>query len=328
MSSHGHQLRRSSSALGLDSITPNSAHVGGHSSTAPAPAFWRSKRTLPPPFRTIVSWTRVALHWCRRHARPGASAPPRQLHQRRVQCCAAPLGLPVSSAKQVLDESFYHKIESQAAHGFDDGVPWSVSQMHAQEYDIYFRFICPSGWNKTTDGFGAPLLVLHGGPGVPHDYLLPLHALATDSRRRPRPVLFFDQVGCGLSSKPDLVAYPYSIRQSIREVELAMRVLEDKTGMRARDIHIYGQSWGGILAFEYILLGSPVRSLTISNSPADVHLVEAEADRIIASIDPEKMPMAFLERHQCRDQGNVYLRSAMDKVSMCATNSHEHVMPI
>ena len=39
-------------------------------------------------------------------------------------------------------------------------------------------------------------------------------------------------------------------------------------------------------------------SLSISNSPADVNLVEEEAERIIAALDSDLMPMVFLENHQ------------------------------
>lgn len=38
----------------------------------------------------------------------------------------------------------------------------------------------------------TPLLTVHGGPGLGHDYLEPLTALA-----RPRKVVFYDQYGCG-----------------------------------------------------------------------------------------------------------------------------------
>src|SRR5438105_15465873 len=43
-----------------------------------------------------------------------------------------------------------------------------------------------------------PLLCLHGGPGVPHDYLEPIEALAATGRR----VVFYDQLGCGNSDHP------------------------------------------------------------------------------------------------------------------------------
>src|SRR3989304_2586554 len=48
------------------------------------------------------------------------------------------------------------------------------------------------------DSPGVPLLVLHGGPGAGHDYLEPLQALADE-----RPVIFYDQLGCGRSDIPD-----------------------------------------------------------------------------------------------------------------------------
>ena len=44
---------------------------------------------------------------------------------------------------------------------------------------------------------GTPVLCLHGGPGMPHDYLEPLEDLAVS-----RPVIFYDQLGCGRSDRP------------------------------------------------------------------------------------------------------------------------------
>ena len=39
-------------------------------------------------------------------------------------------------------------------------------------------------------GSAIPLLILHGGPGIPHDYLEELEVLADE-----RPVIFYDQLG-------------------------------------------------------------------------------------------------------------------------------------
>jgi pimeloyl-ACP methyl ester carboxylesterase len=44
----------------------------------------------------------------------------------------------------------------------------------------------------------TPLLVLHGGPGSAHNYLLGLAALTEDNRQ----VVFYDQLGCGKSDIP------------------------------------------------------------------------------------------------------------------------------
>jgi alpha/beta hydrolase fold len=59
----------------------------------------------------------------------------------------------------------------------------------------------------------TPLLTLHGGPGAAHNYILPLRALADD-----RPVIFFDQLGCGLSDAPRGEG-PYHIARFVTEVD-------------------------------------------------------------------------------------------------------------
>ncbi|KAJ7136101.1 proline-specific peptidase [Mycena epipterygia] len=42
-----------------------------------------------------------------------------------------------------------------------------------------------------------PLVALHGGPGIPHQYLLPISELVLS---RGIPIVFYDQLGCGLST--------------------------------------------------------------------------------------------------------------------------------
>src|SRR5260370_39077323 len=49
------------------------------------------------------------------------------------------------------------------------------------------------------DHENIPLVALHGGPGVPHDYIEYLVDLASDSRR----VILYDLLGCGRSDQPD-----------------------------------------------------------------------------------------------------------------------------
>ena len=54
-------------------------------------------------------------------------------------------------------------------------------------------------WSQVVGGGElTPLVVLHGGPGFPHDYVRSLADLADE-----RPVVFYDQLGCGRSDCPD-----------------------------------------------------------------------------------------------------------------------------
>ena len=90
-------------------------------------------------------------------------------------------------------------------------------------------------WTKTVgDGPGLPLLLLHGGPGGGHDYLEPLEALSSD-----RPVIFYDQLGCGKSDMPENRAL-WTIERFADEVQEVRDVL----GLER--CHMLGQSWGEV----------------------------------------------------------------------------------
>ena len=49
-------------------------------------------------------------------------------------------------------------------------------------------------------GNKPPILTLHGGPGVSHYYLLPFFKEFSDVTGRP--IIFYDQLGCGRSERP------------------------------------------------------------------------------------------------------------------------------
>lgn len=104
------------------------------------------------------------------------------------------------------------------------------------------------------DKAGVPLLVLHGGPGVPHDYMQPLESLADQ-----RPVVFYDQLGCGNSDRP---ADPslWTIERYIDELATV------RSALKLSRVHILGHSWGTMLAVDYMLQRHPdgVVSLTLA----------------------------------------------------------------
>src|SRR3954463_13553974 len=138
-------------------------------------------------------------------------------------------------------------------------------------------------------GGPAPLVVLHGGPGATHDYLLSLTDLARDGRA----VVFYDQAGNGRSTH-------YEGRNGdFWTVDLFVRELHnliDGLGIADRH-HILGQSWGGFLPQEYALTQPPgLRSQVLANTAASFPDFLAEANRLRAELPPEVE--ATLKRHE------------------------------
>lgn len=122
-----------------------------------------------------------------------------------------------------------------------------------------------------------PLLCLHGGPGFPHDYLEPLEAIALTGRS----VIFYDQLGCGNSNVPPDSSI-YTMALYLEEVDVIRRAL----GLER--VHIFGHSWGGMLALEYALV-QPVglASLILADTAASSPQWVTEMRRLIAELPPE-----------------------------------------
>jgi L-proline amide hydrolase len=135
----------------------------------------------------------------------------------------------------------------------------------------------------------TPLIVLHGGPGAAHDYLLSL----TDLARAGRAVIHYDQLGNGRSTHfPDRGADFWTVDLFVRE----LHNLVDALGVSDRH-HVLGQSWGGFLAQEYALTHPRgLRSLVLADTAASFPDFVAEANRLRADLPSEVE--ATLRRHE------------------------------
>ncbi|HJW15162.1 MAG TPA: proline iminopeptidase-family hydrolase [Thermoanaerobaculia bacterium] len=91
-------------------------------------------------------------------------------------------------------------------------------------------------------GRGAPLLILHGGPGASHDYFLP-HLLPLARGHR---VVFIDERGSGRSQKLE-DAKLYTVENMVEDAEAVRRAL----GLGR--IALLGHSYGGVVAQAYAL---------------------------------------------------------------------------
>jgi proline-specific peptidase len=131
-----------------------------------------------------------------------------------------------------------------------------------------------------------PVLVLHGGPGGTHDYLEPIGGLADTGRR----VIFYDQIGCGRSPHPSEPS-KWTVQLFVDEVDAVREAL----GLDR--IHLLGQSWGGMLAMEYMLTRpSGIETVIICDSPASIPLWIAESDRLREELPPDVQET--LTRHE------------------------------
>lgn len=135
-------------------------------------------------------------------------------------------------------------------------------------------------WYKIVGGGGTheatPLLVLHGGPGCPHDYLENLAALASENRR----VIFYDQLGCGHSDLPDDLSL-WTVERFTDEIGIVREAL----GLDR--VHILGQSCGGMLGIEYaIRQPAGLVSLILADSMPSMVLWVEEANRLRAELPP------------------------------------------
>jgi proline iminopeptidase len=90
-------------------------------------------------------------------------------------------------------------------------------------------------------GSGPATVVLHGGPGAHHDYLLP----GFDRLAPGRTLIYYDQRGGGRSPVPREV--PVGWREQVADLE-ALREL-----WGAERLSLAGYSWGGLLALLYAL---------------------------------------------------------------------------
>jgi proline iminopeptidase len=132
-------------------------------------------------------------------------------------------------------------------------------------------------------GRGEPLLVLHGGPGASHDYLLPyLLPLMRHNR-----LILIDERGSGRSQKLD-DPRGYTLDAMVKDVEAV------RTALGLGKMSLLGHSFGGVLAQAYalehpdrlshLLLCSTFHS-TAKMNQVFARMKEAMAPELRASID-------------------------------------------
>ncbi|MEN4479527.1 proline iminopeptidase-family hydrolase [Mycolicibacterium cosmeticum] len=154
-----------------------------------------------------------------------------------------------------------------------------------RDYQTWVQITTPESERPGT----LPLFVLHGGPGMAHNYVANIAELADETGRT---VIHYDQIGCGNSTHlPDAPAGFWTPDLFVEEFHTI------RTALAIDRYHVLGQSWGGMLGAE-IAVRRPdgLASLSICNSPASMQLWVEGAAELRAQLPAATQ--AALARHE------------------------------
>ncbi|WP_159723639.1 proline iminopeptidase [Enterococcus sp. CSURQ0835] len=140
------------------------------------------------------------------------------------------------------------------------------------DYQTYYRIVGEATDNK------KPLILLHGGPGSTHNYFEVLDEMAASGRQ----LIMYDQLGCGKSavpSNPSLWTKETWVNELI--------ALREHLGLD--EVHLLGQSWGGMLELIYVCDYAPkgIKSMVLSSTLSSAKLWAQEQHRMIKFMSEE-----------------------------------------
>jgi proline-specific peptidase len=143
--------------------------------------------------------------------------------------------------------------------------------------DIWYRIV--------GTGNAVPLLALHGGPGFPHNALGCVGRLGKE-----RPVVFYDQLGCGKSDRPEDPSL-WVMERFIEELE----IVRESLGLE--ETILLGHSFGAALAVEYLLQKPDgVKKLVLMGPLISAKMWLEDTARLKSELPPDVL--ATIEKHE------------------------------
>ena len=141
-------------------------------------------------------------------------------------------------------------------------------EMKWQHGNTWYRVVGDLKSGKT------PIVVLHGGPGAAHNYVIPIAEMIAQTGRA---AVLYDQIGCGNSTHlPDAPKEFWRPELFMEELEL----LTQHLGI-ADKYSLIGQSWGGMLGMQFaISQPAGLKALVVADSPASMAVWVSEANRL------------------------------------------------
>lgn len=138
------------------------------------------------------------------------------------------------------------------------------------------------------------VLLLHGGPGVTHEYLESFDSYLPNAEIE---YYYYDQLDSHYSDQPNDSSL-WSVDRYVDEVEQVRKAL----GLNKDNFYLYGSSWGGILCMEYALkYQENLKGLIISNMMASIPEYNAYAHEVLG---PQMNPdvLAEIERMEANKE--------------------------
>jgi proline-specific peptidase len=161
------------------------------------------------------------------------------------------------------------------------------------EYQTFYKV-----WGDLSDKTKTPVVIIHGGPGLSHDYMLALSDLSIGEKGVP--VIMYDQLGNARSSRiKDKPKTFWTIDLFISELVNLLSHLDVQDAF-----DIYGHSWGGMLSSEFVIRCHPkgLRHLVIADSPTAMALWFQSLGQRIAAM-PEDVQKKIAEGKKADPDG-------------------------
>lgn len=194
---------------------------------------------------------------------------------------------------------YYYKELTIVLNDKLEGINMKITEgyMPFEGFKTYYRIVGESTQGK------KPLVLLHGGPGSTHNYFEVLDKIAETGRQ----VIMYDQIGCGNSfveGHPEL----FNADTWIKEL------IELRKHLGLEEIHLLGQSWGGMQAIWYAIEYKPkgIKSYILSSTLSSAKLWEEEQKRRISYMNKADQ-QALLDAVNSGDYSSEEYNNALDK---------------
>jgi proline iminopeptidase len=150
-------------------------------------------------------------------------------------------------------------------------------------------------------GSKTPLLIIHGGPGYPHNYLERLKQLSGE-----REVIFYDQLGCGFSSRP--------AEDKFRKVEYFINEVSFiREALGLEEMVLLGHSWGAVLACEHaVAFPKGVKGVIFASPFLDTKLWMKGVEKNLARLPPETQETILKHEKEGTTYSEEYSKAATE----------------